>query len=136
MERAHLAQIPNLMPVPAARNSLPPDCTTGAPYRVALVPGEPNRTTTPGVGFAWGGLKMPRQWCFHVGCGFSCVQGRTKGRGSQNLGTRNLVPTAEGHPVGVSGRSWAHLPGSIPEVGDPKLGAAVKSGVSGWKIYI
>ena len=31
----------------------------GAPYRVALVPGEPNRTTTPGVGFAWGGLKMP-----------------------------------------------------------------------------
>ena len=84
----------------------------GAPYRVALVPGEPNRTTTPAVGFAWGGLKMPRQWCFHVGCGFSCVQGRTKGRGSQNLGTGNLAPTAEGHPVGVSGRSWAHFDGN------------------------
>ena len=84
----------------------------GAPYRVALVPGEPNRATTPGVGFAWGGLKMPRQWCFHVGCGFSCVHRRTKGRGSQNLGTRNLVPTAEGHPVGVSGRSWAHFDGN------------------------
>ena len=111
-QRAHLAQIPNLTPVPAAQNSLPPDCTMGAPYRVALVPGEPNRTTTPGVGFAWGGLKMPRQWCFHVGCGFSCVHGRTKGRGSQNLGTRNLVPTAEGHPVGVSGRSWAHFDGN------------------------
>ena len=25
------------------------------------------------------------------------------------------------------------MPGSIPEVGDPKLGAAVKSGVSGWQ---
>ena len=55
---------------------------------------------------------MPWQWCFHVGCGFSCVHGRTKGRGSQNLGTRNLVPTAEGHPVGVSGRSWAHFDGN------------------------
>ena len=144
MERAHLAQIPNLTPVPAARNSLPPDCTTAAPYQVERVPSEPNRATTPGVGFAWGGLKMPRQWCFHVGCGFSCVQGRTKGRGSQNLGTRNLVPTAEGHPVGVSGQSWARftvwtpeqphvVPRSIPEVGDPKLGAAVRSGVSGWQ---
>ena len=85
MERAHMAQIPILMPPPAARKSLPPDCTMAAPYQVALVPGEPNRTTTPGVGFAWGGLKMPRQWCFHVGCGFSCVHGRPKGRGSQNL---------------------------------------------------
>ena len=25
------------------------------------------------------------------------------------------------------------MPGSIPQVGDPKLGAAVKSGVSGWQ---
>ena len=88
-----------------------PHCTRQCPL-FAHVPGEPNWTTTPGVGFAWGGLKMPRQWCFHVGCGFSCVHGRTKGRGRQNLGTRNLVPTAEGHPVGVSGRSWAHFDGN------------------------
>ena len=83
-----------------------------APYQVALVPGEPNRTTTPGVGFASEGLKMPWEWCFHVGCGFLCVHGRTKGRGSQNLGTGNLAPTAEGHPVGVSGRSWPHFDGN------------------------
>ena len=43
------------------------------------------------------------------GCGFSCVHGYTKGCGSQNLGRQNLAPTAEGHPVGVSGRSWAHF---------------------------
>ena len=55
---------------------------------------------------------MPRQWCFHVGCGFSCVHGRTKGRGSQNLGGWDLVPTAEGHPVGVGGRSWTHFDGN------------------------
>ena len=41
-----------------------------AEARVALVPSEPNRATTPGVGFAWGGLKMPRQWytCSHNLC--------------------------------------------------------------------
>ena len=112
IERAHLAQIPNLIPFPGARKSLPPSCAAAVPYRAALVPGEPNRTTTPGVGFAWGGLKMPRQWCFHVGCGFSCVHGHTKGRGSQNLGRRDLVPTAEGHPLGVSGRAWPHFDGN------------------------
>ena len=82
------------------------------------------RFCSPVAGFVSGFLCFcVRFWCmflmlgcvvllFTRCCGVLCVQGRTKGRGSQNLGTRNLVPTAEGHPVGVSGRSWAHFDGN------------------------
>ena len=84
-----------------------------APYRVARVPGEPNRATTPGVGFASGGLKMRQGWCFHVSCAFLCVRGCTKGHNSQDLGTGNLTQTTEGHPVGVSGRSWPYFDGKL-----------------------
>ena len=54
-------------------------------------------------------------------------------RGSQLELAAHLGPILTQIGANCTPEEPQFVPGSIPEVGDPKLGAAVKSGVSGWQ---